>query len=736
MSIRSIEHPSVEVRETDLSLVAPNLQMTTALINGFSNIGEDLTPTFISNMLSYQTLFGKPTTDAERYSYYSVREVLNNQGNVYFARLPYDNEARGQYRCLGFDLESNYLSGSVAVSELFELATSASYVKRIEVDGYSGMISASGLDNLRTSNDFSELESGYSTKSFIVVNKTRNALEGQNENEGLMVVVLPAYNSIAYQNQNASWFDAPSAPYEGWAIMSGMQTPSSVADGVQTLWDDDDWVIRPDSRYTIDSISKDLSREFPIFQYPLGKLDRRFTNHLTVLVLKTFIDINNGSKLNYQLVEKFTGSLGRNDLDPATGKSIFLGSLINSGSQYIEFYFNSSYDVNTIVLNNSATSGAVYSVYQGIGPEYASSIVWPAISFSKQETRKSILVADVLESLELIFSKMSNLDETRLDLVIDAGLSNITQYIFNHIPADPTAENAYSPETWDVKDSVSSRYNCEYWQSVVDLLINFCQMTRKDCMAIIDAPRAISLEGNEKVVRSTRPQNTIDGDILPKLKFITSSNSSYGAGYTTWHKRVDQFTGVMFWEPPTIKAAGIYCNTDLNFNFFEAPYGLTRGLISEVVDISFSPGSKQEDQIYLKNWNYTKEFPSEGFVLWGQKTFQAAPSALDRINVRRLFLKLERHAYDVSRYFIGVLNNFYNRSRLLSVLDPKFSEVQRLGGMYEYKLICDETNNTPEIIDNNELKLAVMIKPARVSDFILVDFYAMRTGASFEEVIL
>ena len=211
-------------------------------------------------------------------------------------------------------------------------------------------------------------------------------------------------------------------------------------------------------------------------------------------------------------------------------------------------------------------------------------------------------------------------------------------------------------------------------------------------------------------------------------------NTSYGAGYLDWFQIADEFSGDLFWCPPSIKAMGSYIYTDLNFNYWDAPAGLTRGIVA-AVDVAFSPTPKQAGAIYEKNWNYAINYPTDGIVLEGQKTFQVRPSAFDRVNVRRLFLRLERAAYRVARYFVYEGNTAYTRQRLVDALDPYFKAAKVGGGLYDYRIRCDETINTPTVIDNNEMRVQIGIKPVKTAEFILIDFIALTTGGSFEEAM-
>jgi phage tail sheath protein FI len=133
--------------------------------------------------------------------------------------------------------------------------------------------------------------------------------------------------------------------------------------------------------------------------------------------------------------------------------------------------------------------------------------------------------------------------------------------------------------------------------------------------------------------------------------------------------------------------------------------------------------------------NPVANFPNEGFAIFGQKTMQAKPSAFDRINVRRLFLYLQKATMNTVKYFVFEPNTLFTRTQVLNVLRPIFEEVKNTQGMFDYLLVCDERNNSPDVIDRNELVIDIYIKPTRAAEFILVNFYATRTGQDFSELV-
>jgi phage tail sheath protein FI len=175
--------------------------------------------------------------------------------------------------------------------------------------------------------------------------------------------------------------------------------------------------------------------------------------------------------------------------------------------------------------------------------------------------------------------------------------------------------------------------------------------------------------------------------------------------------------------------------TDFNDAPWFAPAGLNRGIISNVVDIAVNPNKGQRDVLYYNRINPIVKFQGEGIVIWGQKTLQSKASAFDRINVRRLFLHLEKSVVKMARNFLFEFNDDFTRSRFRGIVSPFLADVKARRGVYDYLVVCDETNNTPTVIDANEFRAEILCKPTRVAEFIKLTFTAVGTGVDFNEVV-
>ena len=266
-------------------------------------------------------------------------------------------------------------------------------------------------------------------------------------------------------------------------------------------------------------------------------------------------------------------------------------------------------------------------------------------------------------------------------------------------------------------------------------LINVCE-NRADALAIVDieddyTPRSWS--------------TTAEGNRMPNVDNAVSTltdrgiNSSYACCYFPWVQVRDSIGSRLLWTPPSVVALGTMASSAKKTDVWFAPAGFTRGGLTEgsaglpVLQVRRRLSSKERDKLYEANINPIAQFPSEGIVIFGQKTLQVTQSALDRINVRRLMIYLKKN---VSRFAKTVLfdqNVQTTWSRFVSKVDPFLASVKSRFGLTEYKIILDETTTTPELIDRNIMYAKIFLKPARAIEYIAIDFVITDSGASFDD---
>jgi phage tail sheath protein FI len=196
----------------------------------------------------------------------------------------------------------------------------------------------------------------------------------------------------------------------------------------------------------------------------------------------------------------------------------------------------------------------------------------------------------------------------------------------------------------------------------------------------------------------------------------------------------DKYNDVYRYVPCAADVAGLCVSTSNNSETWFSPAGYNRGQVRNATKLAYSPKQAERDRLYTDRINPIVAFPGQGIVLFGDKTALASPSAFDRINVRRLFVELEKNIANFSKYQLFEINDELTRSGFRSAIEPYLRGVQGRRGIYDFLVVCDTTNNTPDVIDRNELVAEIFIKPARTINYITITFVATRTGVSFNEL--
>ena len=247
--------------------------------------------------------------------------------------------------------------------------------------------------------------------------------------------------------------------------------------------------------------------------------------------------------------------------------------------------------------------------------------------------------------------------------------------------------------------------------------------SRKDCMVFLSPSftDVVDNVGSEASDIST----TVD----------SHTPSSFAVMDSAWKYQYDKYNDVYRWVPLNGDVAGLCVRTDVQRDPWFSPAGFNRGVIKNVIKLSWNPTKAERDTLYKKGVNPVVTFPGEGTVLYGDKTLLSRPSAFDRINVRRLFIVLEKAIAKAARSSLFEFNDEFTRSAFVNLVEPYLRDVQGRRGIYDFRVVCDNTNNTGEVIDRNEFVGDIYIKPARSINYIQLNFVAVRTGVSFEEVV-
>ncbi len=234
--------------------------------------------------------------------------------------------------------------------------------------------------------------------------------------------------------------------------------------------------------------------------------------------------------------------------------------------------------------------------------------------------------------------------------------------------------------------------------------------------------------GDSIFVMDLVPYNTAIGTVTTQAASI---DSSYGATYWPWLQTIDPNSGELVYIPASTFIPGVYAFTDASSDPWFAPAGITRGGMGQVVRAERKLTSANRDTLYEANINPIATFPQQGVVVFGQKTLQKAASALDRVNVRRLLIVLKDYISQIADNLVFEQNTIATRQNFLTQVNPYLESVQQRQGLYAFKVVMDESNNTPDVIDRNELIGQIFLQPTKTAEFIILDFNVLPTGATF-----
>lgn len=295
--------------------------------------------------------------------------------------------------------------------------------------------------------------------------------------------------------------------------------------------------------------------------------------------------------------------------------------------------------------------------------------------------------------------------------------------------------NDYSVQESDVELAYSNYLSTESTQ--IDFLISGPSNSqkasyllglaslRKDCIAFVSPPRSAVIGINDTTSITTNIINFFSG----------LESTSYGVFDSGYKYIYDRFNDVYRYVPCNADVAGLLAQTAINSQPWFSPAGVTRGNIKGAIKLAYSPSQQQRDQLYSERINPITSFPGQGIVLFGDKTALSSPSAFDRINVRRLFLVIEKTVQQAARSQLFEINDEFTRSAFVGVVEPFLRDIQSKRGLYDFLVVCDSTNNPPEVVDNNEFRAAIYLKPARTINYITLTIVATRTGVAFQEVV-
>ncbi len=698
----TITSPGVQINEKDLSLRANVPTGTSVVVPGFAPQGPSSEPLLITSVSELETIYGTPTTAAERYFYYTCREVLNSPATLTTIRLPYGEDTgagfSSAYSGLFYPMASS--EGGWTIGAPIHKTLSVEDYQAIESGNFSWGATLSTQDVFGSNTFNNEVDAG-----FFVLNDLQTAVNelGEGYYVGFASNLGLSSDSITYDSvQTINTLSAT----DGYSVINTARLDFQLS---ATQLDSDRGIL---------SVSEGLQK--------VGFSDygtNEYSDHVSVGVFKVRRSTVDANVLSIINVEKFTGSFDSNRLQTSpTGGTLanaFVEDLVNDGSTTIKMFVNPA--VATASWYNSSTDTRTQ-----VKADASAKALFALGSYTPNATDLEVskVIGNVPSKLDNALRSVESTENTTVDVIVDAGLSTIYSTI-EALNVNSFDDTSYVSDINDLNQG---------WSAVTSYLINFAENTRKDCVAIIDPSRQIFITGKDSKV-SAASGKTFTADIFNPLKNqIGRFGSNYAAIYGNWVKVNDLFTNKNVWVPFSGYAAAVFARNDQIAQPWSAPGGLNRGTFN-AVDIALNPNQKQRDRLYEIAVNPVVFFNGDGYAVYGQKTLQTKPTAFDRLNVRRLFLSLERSVQRSLKYFVFEPNTDFTRSRLKNTITPIFDFAKNTEGLYDYLIVVDERNNTPDIVDQNQLIVDIYLKPVKTAEYILVNFIATRTGQNFQELI-
>jgi hypothetical protein len=785
---RTIQSPGVEIKEFDRTQRANIPTGTNILVTGFADKGPTDEVVQVTSLGEFESIYGTPTTPAERYFYGTIKPLFSSPANIITYRIPYgtgngigfgntysalvypitgaDNTTGDPLTAYSVSGNATYILGEPVHVEL----TTEQYNSILQLNGFDWSEDFGSVDNIKTFTNIGQA-------GMIILNKGRTTINQKYEGFYIGAVdntnLNPATDYDGLLKVNTLTKSASSTTDAGYTELPTsrldfqLSSPSDNSDSTFGQVDGSISEIMENlSNYEIDGRSFDDTLSFGVFklrQSPFTPDTIKLTNVLSESYVGSidyhrqqnsqsggspvsfFIGTNDVDSPNVDiLINPYLSNKDNSTLLNANGlptsKIRFANNRLNTLATTIST-FSAEYLNPDFTGDETAVFTKIINLNEAM--ESAGSL-YPLGGYSSTSLKSKDL-GNIPGKLDRLLDSIENVEIFDIDITLDGGLSTIWAN------SKTLQGNSTGPLEFDDTKSISAlsglrtakiSQNTEtgndylaYWNDITQRFTNFAEFKRKDHIFISDLPRNIFVEG-DNFLTLVDPNKNFSRDTLNPIKsFASRVNSNYVTTYAQWVKTYDNFLGGHVYTPFSGFAAQIMANTDSNFQPWFAPAGFTRGRVTGASDLSLFPTQKQRDQLYKVGVNPVAFFPGEGFTVFGQKTMQKLPSAFDRINVRRLFLNLEKATREATKFFVFEPNTLLTRTRVINTLTPLFENAKNTEGLYDYLIVCDERNNTPDIIDRNELIVDIYLKPVRAAEFILVNFYATKTGTDFSELI-
>lgn len=717
--------PGVQVSEKDFTSIVPAVSTSVGATAGIFKWGPVMEPIRVSSENELVQRFGGPTdivkngvSYSNAPSFFAAANFLSYSSNLLVTRAPTPKQKNAMANAL-YSVDSITASGVMsgyAVNDVITVAAPAS--------GYG--VAATARVKTVSSGSITEIEvltsgSGYASGEVVTATESSSGT-GASFTVNLVKSGIAVNNSDAYDaqftslNQNGI-YGAFMAKYPG-SIANGIVV--SIADSSNfATWTykanfnsaptgNELHVIIVDSTGVITGTPGSILESYAYLNKASDAKNADGTNAYYVTVL------NNSSSWVYWIAHPAgTSGWGATTKDSNNANNVFSSLTLTTGN------VSAASGASTITIPGTGITTA--NIYAGMSVtcDTAGKVDAGTVVVSKTDTTITIskVLLATITTLPLVLSATAT-------ATFSGGADD-----FDYTTATSALTSAFqiyaNSELYDISLIVAGKANATLAGSIIDIA-----STRLDCLAFVSPEYSAGDDIGSPIIGSSTNTAT---DLIA-YKNAVNRNTSYGVMDSGHKYQYDRYNDVYRWIPLNGDIAGLCARADFTDDPWFSPAGYSRGQIKGVVKLAYNPNSTARDTLYKEGINCVVSFPGQGTVLYGDKTLLSKPSAFDRINVRRLFIVLEKAIATAAKYQLFEFNDQFTRAQFRSMVEPFLRDIQGRRGITDFRVKCDETNNTGQIIESNQFVADIFVKPARSINFISLTFVAARQSVSFEEI--
>jgi hypothetical protein len=772
-----IVSPGVFTRENDLSFLSQGIGEIGAAFIGPFKQGPAFVPTIVRTQSEFEDIFGTP--DGTYYTEYAVQNYLREAGQATIVRVAgitgyeqigplgiFASGSGADDKLIGVLYATNTGAEDVQISG--SIQSNPSSIGRFQIS-----ISGSGANNIVTptsasivpsdTNDLSDIygeavivgAAGKPVYTYVYFENTASIFS-LNTTGSIYSKVLPTQDYSGTANDPA--YQAASTPFIKSQLISGQRydlfkfhtlghgnmynTKFKIGISNVKAAGEDGATDYSTFTVTVRSYADTDKRKVVFETFNNVNLDPASTNYIARRIGDRFITIDDNGKItengDYSNKSKYLRvQVTEQGSFPISAAPFGHGAYTNP----ITTAAQDATKVPAVIyqtgsMANSASSPIYYAGFdfETTGIKIDNKQYLKPLTNNPQAGANVDFGFDAQLTLQMTGSKSDDMVKRQFTLAFQGGFDGSNPTIENKKGSDISAANtqgfdcssagaggslAYTrginavsnPDEWDINMVVAPGITYQSHPSVVQKVIDMVE-DRQDCFYIADF-------------------TDVDADITTATEKSNSVDSNYVATYYPWVKTVDNNTNKLTSVPPSVLLPAVFAANDRLAAEWFAPAGLNRGGITGAVSVLNRLTHSERDTLYENKVNPIAAFPGQGIVAFGQKTLQDKASALDRINVRRLLITVKKFIASTSRFLLFEQNTSTTRNRFLNTVNPYFEAIQQRQGLYAFKVVMDESNNTPDVIDRNILAGQIFLQPAKTAEFIIIDFNILPTGASF-----